>query len=434
MKINPFIFALFLLTCTSITGIRAQEKALYFSRAVWEGHDSVWEPYRTEKFRNAVPIAQIRGLISGFKSAYGKLTPDSVEVLFQGTPAGFNVFFFDSTRKPVLVFSIFLEHDSISGLLVRPLAGHYSAQPPEWARQLPKPEIQQIRFRDGYFPAFYFPPINSSEDFPLVYLMNGSGPNNAWTSVGPNAPMLELAWRLQYNGIGVIMHAKITYLWPGFMSQPEEQTIENEYIEPAKAVAHHLLTHFESHPLFISGHSMGGMMLPAVAELFHQCSGLIFIAANSTPLYSIIPNQLEYLSKNSGTWNIPEARKQIQDLRAAMTHFHQTGELKQNPIPGTAENYWQSVRNYSQVKTWHQLNYPSLFIFGQNDYQVPPSEAKGWVLKQNRKSQLYIAPDVDHLLRRMREKSTPQSYQTYFPVDISIADRMASFIKANASQ
>lgn len=66
---------------------------------------------------------------------------------------------------------------------------------------------------------------NTEENFPLVILVHGSGPNDRYETIGPNAPFKDIAEDLASHGIGVLTYDKRSLTHGAQMAALENMTV-----------------------------------------------------------------------------------------------------------------------------------------------------------------------------------------------------------------
>ena len=105
--------------------------------------------------------------------------------------------------------------------------------------------------------------------FPAIVLIHGSGPNDRDETIGPNKPFRDLAEGLPSRGIAVLRYEKRTRQHSGKMAALKDTLTVKEEVTDDALLAVALLRKTEkidSRRVFILGHSLGGMMVPRIAE------------------------------------------------------------------------------------------------------------------------------------------------------------------------
>jgi pimeloyl-ACP methyl ester carboxylesterase len=397
--------------------------------AMLTGKDSIWLPLRTHTLQKVMSRDVLIQTIRMFSPTAKPLMADTGLCVFKGHPTLYR--FHLSKTNPDLHFSLSLKmmEDSIAGIWIQPGTPKVSIpQRPAWAQTLSEPENIWIPFEKGAFGAYLFRPKNERLQKPLVYLLAGSGPQDAFSTTGPNQPLKELAQRLQWHGFTVLVHPKVSVFLPEFLSKNPKAGLQEEYHAPAEAVLVWLSrAELQNLPVFLVGHSLGGVMAPWIAANHPQVKGVIGLTAPSTPLYHLVPLQLRFLAKKSGQWKNAVVRRQIQDMERDMTTFHRTGQLEKSPLAGVPIAYWESVRNFAVEKPKQFSQVPHLFVGGTSDYQVPITTMKDWK-KWIPQSQFLTFEGMDHLLRISSLPMGPEAYNRYFPIDTLMADALADWM------
>jgi uncharacterized protein len=221
--------------------------------------------------------------------------------------------------------------------------------------------------------------------FPAVVLLAGSGPNDRDGTIGPNAPLRDLAWGLASNGIAVLRYDKRTKVHGAAMaSAAAEVTVREEVIDDALAAVDRLRATPGVDPgrVTVVGHSLGAYLAPRIAaEAGSKVAGIALLAANSSPLSRVILAQLEYLASAEGgadpqaAAHLPAIREQVD--RAESADLSPTTPASELPL-GVPAAYWLDLRAHDPVAIARGLAVPMLLVQGGRDYQVPPSELAGW--------------------------------------------------------
>ena len=223
-----------------------------------------------------------------------------------------------------------------------------------------------------------------SGPFPAVVLVAGSGPQDRDETIGPNAPLRDLAWGLASNGIAVLRYDKRTKAHGTEMaSQVDKVTVREEVTDDAIAAVDLLRSTpgIDPERVFLAGHSLGGYLAPRIAaEASGRLAGIAMLEANARPLQRLIEDQLAYLASDAGGSD-PSAQAMLAALPAQVALVESADLSPATPassLPlGIPAAYWLDLRGYDPAATARALSIPIFITQGGRDYQVPPTRAGG---------------------------------------------------------
>jgi dienelactone hydrolase len=254
--------------------------------------------------------------------------------------------------------------------------------------------------------------------FPAVILIHGSGPQDRDESIGPNKPFKDIAIGLASNGIAVLRYEKRTKEYQQKMPKINTSITLKEEVTDDVLSASELLRKTEKidqNRIFLLGHSLGGMLIPALGMLDKNTAGLIVMAGSTRPLEDLIVDQTKYIFSLNNEMSDKEKEAQMTIL------LKQVGRIRQKDYnintPGSElplcipPAYWQDLQKYNAGETAKSLKQPLLVLQGERDYQVKKIDFDGWksCLKvKNVKYMLY--PKLNHLFMEGQGKCTPQEY------------------------
>ncbi len=278
--------------------------------------------------------------------------------------------------------------------------------------------------------------------FPAVILVQGSGPQDADETIGPNKPFKDLAWGLANRGIAVLRYTKRTKEYgAASIANPATFTVNDETVDDARsAVA--LAAHWpqiDPHRIFLLGHSLGATMAPRIAAGDPSVAGLILMAGAVTPMEQLALQQIRTIDARE---NVPEQteQKQVATVEAAVKQI-ESPSLK----PGTTINflgaptpssYWLDLRNYHPARAAAELRIPMLFLQGGRDYQVPPTEMELWkkALAGHKNVTFELFPPLNHLFEAGTGPSTPGEYMKPGHVDEKVIEAIAAWVRSTAGR
>lgn len=265
------------------------------------------------------------------------------------------------------------------------------------------------------------------ETMPLVIFVHGSGASNRDEAIGQIKPFYDLAKGLQEEGIATFRYDKRAYV-----HQPTDLSTYTVYDETIDDAIYAYNT-FKDDPrfngqIYVLGHSLGGHLLPRIGEALPEAKGLIFMAANYSPITTLLPYQVEYLSNVDG--NLEESEKvQIEQVGILIEQILALKGDEPGVFLGAGSAYWYDLNNYKPGELLNTLDHKLLFIQGELDYQVPADELTRWLdyAKEGNATYHYY-PTLSHL---MTEGSNPPSNLDYAGekhVDQKVIQDIASWV------
>ncbi len=262
--------------------------------------------------------------------------------------------------------------------------------------------------------------------FPAVILVHGSGPNDRDETVGANKPFKDIAQGLASSGIAVLRYDKRTYTYGEDLRDAEEPvTVREETMEDALEALEYIKSRQEVNhqEVYLAGHSLGGMLLPRIADETRDLNGLIYLAAPARPLGDLILMQMEYLAEQEGDSSVmkaqlEEAREQIRRIMDPELPLDTDPE----EIMGVSPAYWLDLQQYSPVDTAKDLDIPMIFIQGERDYQVTMEDYEIWTeaLGDREETRFISYPGLNHLLIHGEGPSMPEEYMEPGHVDQAV--------------
>ncbi len=268
--------------------------------------------------------------------------------------------------------------------------------------------------------------------FPVLLLVHGSGPQDRDQSIGPNKPFKDLAWGLASNGIAVLRYDKRTKVHSGKMVTATTVTVEEEVIEDALLAMEFLRKQKGINPekMFILGHSLGGMLVPEIANRDGKLVGVIILAGPTRTLLELLLEQFEYIFLLDGKISATEAEKLEEAKKSAkVIKNHEFAENE--TVLSTPAGYWYDLLKRNPVEEALKLSSPLFILQGGRDYQVTVEDFEGWqkalVTKENVLFKLY--PDLNHLFLVGEGKSTPDEYNIPGNVDEQVIKDIAGWIR-----
>jgi dienelactone hydrolase len=274
--------------------------------------------------------------------------------------------------------------------------------------------------------------------FPAVVLLAGSGPQDRDETIGPNAPLRDLAHGLASAGIAVLRYDKRTLVHgPAMAADPGHLTVREETVDDAVAAVDLLRATpgVDTDRVFVVGHSLGGFLAPRVAaQAGEGVAGIGLLAANTSSLEDLILAQVEYLASEGGGADpqaaaaLPALREQVARVKAPQL----APDTPASSLPlGIPPAYWLDLRTYDPGATAASLEIPTLVVQGGRDYQVPPSVLEGWRAALGGRDDVTIReyPALNHLLMEGSGPSRPAEYAVPGHVAPEVVEELVAWVR-----
>lgn len=265
-------------------------------------------------------------------------------------------------------------------------------------------------------------PTKSTGRLPAVVLVQGSGASDRNETVGANKPFRDLAHSLARRGIAVLRYDKRTFVYGARTAEVSDGKLDyhTEMTDDAAAAMKLLseVAEVDARRVFVLGHSLGGTVLPLIAETAEvKPAGLIGMAALARPFWEAVESQLQYtLAPTAGASASPDSlvSQTIQQIRKSLP-----------------EEYLDFIDQYKPLEEVAKLKgMPMLFVQGGHDYQVTEADLHLWetALKGNKQAEFRFFPTLDHLLRPLSHKAVPDDYLKAIPQSEEAVNAIADFI------
>ena len=272
--------------------------------------------------------------------------------------------------------------------------------------------------------------------FPVVVLVQGSGPLDQDETIGPNKPFKDLAWGLASRGIAVYRYTKRTAKYGTEISDdPASLTVDDEVIRDAQSAVALASKQpkIDRSRVFLLGHSLGAYLAPRIARGDAQIDGLILLAAPTEPIEQLALEQIRYIASLTG---IPSQQAQEQ-IKMAEDSVKQIGSPDLKPgdtvtFLGTNSpaSYWLDLRGYHPEAVAATLTIPILLLQGGRDYQVPPADFATWkkTLENKKNASFQSFPNLNHMLFSGTGTPSPQEYHKPGHMDEGVIAAIAAWI------
>ena len=275
----------------------------------------------------------------------------------------------------------------------------------------------------------------NGEKHPVVILVHGSGPNDRNESIGPNKPFRDIAWGLAKEGIATLRYDKRTFVYSAKFSSLSEFTVYDEVVEDVILAIQYLKTleNIDTNKIYILGHSLGGMLIPRIAQETVDVAGYIAVAAPVSHLEDIIIEQIRYINGLDG--NITDDEKKAVELyekmRDNVKKLDANTSFDHDELFGIPASYWLDLKDYNPAEAAKEISNPLLILQGERDYQVSMKEFEIWKdTLGNPGNVTYISyAGLNHILIKGTDKSQPDEYNIIGQIDDEIIEDIAAFVK-----
>jgi dienelactone hydrolase len=272
---------------------------------------------------------------------------------------------------------------------------------------------------------------DTAADVPAVVLVHGSGPLDADETVFANKPFRDIAHGLAQRGIASVRYVKRTRAHGDRLKRERpDYTIDDETVDDAVAAVRWLRERegIDRDAVFVLGHSLGGLMAPAIGAREPALAGLVLVAGPSRPAEDLLLEQVRYLADSQGI-----TAEQIAQLEAGRQRIKALarGEDVDAPLPlGMSAAWWRSMSAHDPIATARGLAMPMLVLHGGRDYQVTADDFEGWRTGLAGRDDVVfrLYPRLNHLFLDGDAPSMPSEYLKAGHVDEAPIADIAAWI------
>ena len=275
------------------------------------------------------------------------------------------------------------------------------------------------------------------KDVPCIIFVHGSGPNDMDETIYDNKPFKDLAYGLSSNGIATFRYNKRTNQYSKELSKSmDTMTLNSEVLEDV-VLAYKFVAKqkgINSSRIYILGHSLGGYVIPKIAELLPKAAGFIILAGSARPLEDLLIDQTQYISELPNSQITQEQLKEIKEIIEKIKKEDFSFMKSPTDYPfAMPPAYWQYLHKYDHIKLANQINQPVLVLQGERDFQVTMKDYEIWksAFRNNKDAQFKTYPNLNHLFLEGTNKSTPDEYTKAGHIPIYVIEDIFNFININ---
>lgn len=269
---------------------------------------------------------------------------------------------------------------------------------------------------------------------PVVLIIPGSGPTNrdGNSPLGIRAaPYRLLAEGLAARGIATLRIDK-RGMYESKQAIPNANAVTVEdYVQDLNAWVDVARKEMKASCVWVLGHSEGGMIaLDAAQSTNDGICGYILVSTAGRPMGRILADQLKANPANKPI--LDSALKAIEKLEAGRRVGADELEPALRPAFGQeVQGFMISAFKRDPVKLIAGVKKPTLIVQGEEDIQVPASEAK--LLQQAQPdAKLLMLPGMNHVLKDVKPKDMQDNLRAYNqpkrPLAPGLVDGIAAFV------
>lgn len=258
---------------------------------------------------------------------------------------------------------------------------------------------------------------------PVVILIQGTGATDMNEDLAAAKPFYDIAHGLAEQGIATIRYNKRFYQYPE-LGEDADVTIDDEVLDDADAAvkfAQSLVNEGKASKVYVLGHSLGGMLVPIIADRNSEVRGIISLAGTPRKLEVVLIEQLTALLDQTDG----QTREQIEKFIEQAEILRDKKEYVPNDNPPSLQAmfgaaYWISLGELEPAETADKLDIPMLFLQGDQDTQVyPDRDFPAWKekLEDNSNCEFILYEGLGHIFADNDNK-----------VDSRVIDDIADFV------
>ena len=278
------------------------------------------------------------------------------------------------------------------------------------------------------------------ENPPVVILVHGSGASDRNENIYGNKPFQDIAHGLAEKGIATLRYDKRHYTYPENAAVLSVITMRDEVLDDVAAAVKLMQEdgRVDAGHIYVLGHSLGGMLTPAIAAEHPDLAGVISMAGSLRPLWEIAYNQSEEAIEAAKASDLPEAQqtllaaqeKQIEsDIATLRGDFSSLSD--DTVLMGIPVGYWKSLKEYDGMSFIDQVTMPMLILQGSADFQVyPDKDYTLWqqTIGERKNVTFHLYDGLNHLMMPTQGKRDISEYQVVQNVSPEVISDIAAFV------
>lgn len=247
----------------------------------------------------------------------------------------------------------------------------------------------------------------------VVLLVAGSGPSDMDGTVGTagNAVLRDMAYLLAESGIPTLRYDKRFHAKPELAT--DASTIEDEVLDDVSAAIALLgeTDEVAGRDIVVLGHSLGGMLLPAIASENPEVAGGVIVAGTARSLWDVIADQnadaIE-AALEAGAMTEAEADKSREEIATEIARANALTDSSEPAVLGVLPAaYVVSLNELRLPELAASLDIPLLVLQGEHDFQISAGvDFESWrpVLSGNPDVTYELFAGLNHLMMPVAER------------------------------